>query len=350
MDTQIEIPASFDIDLFSSCAESRTAPNLSDRIQMPELPEVEVLRRHLSTALVGRTISRVQVLRPRTVQPSTSSAQTERLSGFTVRSVDRRGKFLMLRGALASGRPESCTVHLGMTGRVYVADASTPLAKHLVVACELEGEGPNSLRFEDVRGFGFWRVGNEHEPRLGPEPWDPHLTPERLHSQAQQSRQAIKTLLLDQQFIAGVGNIYASEALFRSRIHPETRGCQFSTELWGRLLEAVQATLSGAIELGLQQTLDWEGRANSDGLFYFGNAAPETGASAERFLVYDRAGQPCSSCASPIQRSVQAQRSTYFCPQCQPSFTLASPGTRQGAQARRKARRSPKPKRVPGAK
>jgi formamidopyrimidine-DNA glycosylase len=152
--------------------------------------------------------------------------------------------------------------------------------------------------------------------KLGPEPLDKNFTPEIFARELKRSRQAIKVKLLEQSLVAGVGNIYASEALFRARISPKLAANKLTFAQIKKLLRAIRDVLAEAIDCGSTMPLNFHA-GNTDGLFYFGRAAGTPGFYEERLQVYDRVGRPCANCRRPIKRIVQAARSTFYCPRCQ---------------------------------
>ena len=275
---------------------------------MPELPEVEWVVRGLNRTLVGATIRTATVHRPRSLRPTLPETLVDALTGARVQTVRRRGKFLLLQLTPAKGpAPLMVCAHLGMTGRMHVVPADQPLPRHAVVSLDL---GSRRFVFEDARGFGRFTLDVTPVSHLGPEPLSDGFSPEGLLASASRSRQPIKTFLLDQSRIAGVGNIYASESLFRARIHPGRQAGSLSTGESVRLHDAVRAVLSEAIAAA---------EAGDAGTrFYYGDDASQAEGEDSRFQVYDRAGQPCPSCGSVVQRRVQAGRSTFFCAACQP--------------------------------
>jgi formamidopyrimidine-DNA glycosylase len=285
---------------------------------MPELPEVEVLVRHLRPQVQGRRIRSVLIQHPRVVRPDSPATLSKALRGGVICGLQRRGKFLIFD--LQHDGHESTrrlVGHLGMTGRLYLrADlASARRIPHLTVALDLDDR---TLVFDDPRRFGRMTLDTTSVDLLGPEPDDPRLTPDSFRAALQSSRQAVKVKLLDQTLLAGVGNIYASEALHLARLSPRKAASRVSLLEAGRLLAAIRTVLLDAIRLGGSLSLDWDGHGSSDGLFYYG-AMPDvsTPASAERFRVYDRGSQPCLQCGILIRRIIQAGRSTFYCPQCQ---------------------------------
>lgn len=282
---------------------------------MPELPEVEVLVRHLAPLLRGRRIRDVEVRRARSVRPDAPAEFATRLRGARIEEVTRRAKFLVFQLRRPRAR-ETFTLlgHLGMTGRMWLQPGRAALPKHTAVALDL---GAHRWVFEDTRYFGRLSLDASPLAALGPEPWDAAFTPEALRAALRRSRQAIKVRLLDQSLVAGVGNIYASEALHRAGISPRRRAGGLKPAEAARLHAAIRDVLGEAVRFGSTVPLDFAGAAERDGLFYYGRAEGVPDYYAERLAVYDRAGQPCGRCGRPIRRLVQAARSTYFCAGCQ---------------------------------
>ena len=268
---------------------------------MPELPEVEVTRRGLAPHLVGQVILAVAVREPRLRWPIPRAVRG--LAGRTVRSVRRRGKYLLVD--CGDGH---LILHLGMSGSLRLVPPGTPAGKHdhfdLVV-------GDRCLRLRDPRRFGavLWTEKRlDAHPllaHLGVEPLSRALTPARLYALTRGTRVAIKNFLMDAKRIVGVGNIYASESLFRAGIAPRRRAGRISVSESQKLVIAIKATLRAAIKAGGSSLRDFVGADGGEG--YFQN----------RTLVYDRSGMPCRRCRTPIKRIVQGARATYFCPRCQ---------------------------------
>ncbi|MFN3408378.1 MAG: bifunctional DNA-formamidopyrimidine glycosylase/DNA-(apurinic or apyrimidinic site) lyase [Limisphaerales bacterium] len=281
---------------------------------MPELPEVEVLARHLAPLVQGRTIRAVDVRRAKVVEPSSPRALARRLAGATFTGLERRGKYLLFQLRPRRGETFFALGHLGMTGRMFLQPARAPLPKHAAIVLDL---GRLRFVYEDPRYFGRFTLDTTALDALGPEPLGGEFTVERFAAALARSAQAIKVKLLDQSLVAGVGNIYASEALFRAGLSPRRAACRLRREEIGRLHAAIRAVLSEAIDCGSTIPLDFAGGRNGDRLFYFGRAADAPDYYTERLRVYDRAGHPCPNCATSIRRVVQAARSTYFCPRCQ---------------------------------
>jgi formamidopyrimidine-DNA glycosylase len=268
---------------------------------MPELPEVEVTCRGLAPHLSGRVISAVEVREPRLRWPVSQAVRG--LAGRTVRAVRRRGKYLLVD--CGDGH---LILHLGMSGSLRMLPPGTPPEKHDHFDLVL---GDRLLRLRDPRRFGavLWTSeAVEAHPliaNLGLEPLSRALHPARLHALTRGHRAAIKLFLMDGRRIVGVGNIYASESLFRAGIDPRTPAGRLSLERCARLSRAIKDALKAAIRAGGSTLRDFVGAEGAAG--YMQN----------RFWVYDRAGKPCRRCRSPIRRIVQGQRSTFFCPRCQ---------------------------------
>lgn len=282
---------------------------------MPELPEVEVLARHLAPLLKHKTIRAVTVHRAKVLRPDTPSEFAQALQGARFLSLQRRGKYLLFRLRCGDGqRRFSLLGHLGMTGRMYLLPRQHPEPKHTAVTLSL---GRWKFVFEDTRYFGRLTLETSPLDRLGPEPLGEEFTAEYFAQALRRSAQAIKVKLLDQSLVAGVGNIYASEALYRARISPRLAARRLSPDQARRLWQAIREVLQQAIDWGSTVPLDWPGAGALDGLFYFGRAAGALDYYEEGLCVYDREARPCPRCQTPIRRLVQAARSTFFCPACQ---------------------------------
>jgi formamidopyrimidine-DNA glycosylase len=281
---------------------------------MPELPEVEILTRHLGPLLRGKTIHGVNVRRAAVLNPTSPPKFKQALLGAKFKRLSRRGKYLLFElRSRPSGKPMLLLGHLGMTGRMFVAPKSEPLPKHAAVVFDL---GRQNFIYEDTRYFGRLTLDLSAVARLGPEPLSDDFQPGTFARVLKRSRQAIKVKLLDQTLVAGVGNIYASEALFRARISPRRAANRLTSvqvkALWG----AIRDVLAGAVAGGSTMPLNFT-RGQSDGLFFFCRVPGTPDYYEERLQVYDRAGKPCQYCGFPVKRLVQAARSTFYCPRCQ---------------------------------
>lgn len=280
---------------------------------MPELPEVETVARDLAPHLVGATIVGARTSWARTVRTHAPLAFAEAIAGRTVLAVGRRAKQLVLD---LSG-DAALTIHLKMTGQLFVVPAATPEDAYVRLVLELD-DG-RELRFRDIRKFG--RVGlYGRDPvtrelvtevggasvfaTLGPEPLDDAYTVRVFRSHIRRRRGRLKPLLLDQTFVAGVGNIYADEALWRSRLHP--------LRTVGTLRVADERRLHGEIRAVLGEAVERRGSSIDD------YTAPDgDGSMQERLDVYQRTGEPCRRCGRPVRRIVVGARSTHYCSWCQ---------------------------------
>lgn len=281
---------------------------------VPELPEVEVLKRHLAPLLRGKVVRGVAVRKAKVLRPTTKRRLRAVLVGARLTGLERRGKYLVF--TLRRGRAETITVtgHLGMTGRMFLQPKAAPLPKHAVVVLDL---GRHAFVYEDPRQFGRFTLDDSAVRALGPEPWDERFSVAAFAAALRRSTQAIKVKLLNQSLVAGIRNIYASEALFRAGVSPRRAARRVKADEAARLHATIREVLAEAIECGSTIPLDFAGAGKRDGLFYYGAVEGESRFYQERLRVYDRAGLPCVKCAAPIKRLVQAARSTFFCPQCQ---------------------------------
>ncbi len=268
---------------------------------MPELPEVETIRSQLAPRLSGRALVRVEILDPRLTRPIDLFEVAEELEGDTVVAVERRGKYLVLR--LESGL--ALLVHLRMTGSFGFEPTSHERAV-------LELDDGTRVGYRDVRRFGTWLVlGNaEVEPYLagknGPEPLGPRFTADWLVARLAGRRAPVKSVLLDQRVAAGVGNIYADEALWRARVNPLRPADHLGPDEVGRLHRAVRAALRAGIERQGSTLSDYR---TPDG---------SRGGMQEEFRVYGRDGLPCRRCGTTIAKTRTGGRGTWYCPRCQP--------------------------------
>lgn len=273
------------------------------RAVVPELPEVETTRLGVMPHVLNRRICRVVVHRRDLRQPVPE--ELESLAGRHFTRVERRSKYLIFW--LDDGR--WVLVHLGMSGslRVVGSDADRKRHDHVLVGLE----GGLELRYHDPRRFGLWLMG-EGDPlqhpllaKLGPEPLGKSFTVDVLERACAGSRVAIKARIMDASVVVGVGNIYASEALFRAKIHPLRPASALTHGELSRLVRAIRRVLRDAVAQGGTTLRDFVHSDGSPGYF------------RQRLMVYERAGQPCRVCGSPIVRQIVGQRSTYWCPQCQ---------------------------------
>ena len=269
---------------------------------MPELPEVETIRRDLAAAIVGRRVVRAEVRDASLVHAPSVEGFGRGLRGQAVHRVTRRGKYLLLHlddGALV--------LHLMMSGRIFLRPADDPVEHtRLVVAFDA---GP-ALHFVDMRRFGrAWLLPppavDQLLADLGPEPLEPGFNGRTLHAAVRNRRRAIKPTLLDQRIVAGVGNIYADEALWLARIHPETPAGSLSLRRLNTLARAIVTTLRAGIEYDGTSFLTHVGSRG------------ERGRYQERLNVFQRSGEPCPRCGRAIKRLVVGQRGTHICPRCQ---------------------------------
>lgn len=300
---------------------------------MPELPEVEVTRRGLARGIAGRTISAVEVREPRLRWPVTPHLHA--LAGRRIAAVRRRGKYLLLH--CADG---AILMHLGMSGSLRLIPPGTPPEKHDHLDLAF---GDRVLRFRDPRRFGavLWAPSAAGPHRLlaglGVEPLSRRLNGPRLYTLTRGCRMPIKQFLMDGRRVVGVGNIYASESLFRAGIDPRKRTHRLSLAECSRLSRSIKWTLSVAIRAGGSSLRNYVGADGAAGRFQ------------NRSWVYDRETLPCRRCGTAIRRIVQGQRSTYFCPRCQPSGSAPSPSSasrradRRTSTRRRQGPRSPAP-------
>ena len=282
---------------------------------MPELPEVEVLVRHLRPLLQNKTIRSVQVNRQRVLRNTSIRKFNQALRGATFLNLVRRGKYLLF--TLRTAKKTEALIlagHLGMTGRMYLLPTKAVLPKHTAVVLDL---GRENFVFEDTRYFGRLTLDTDAIEKLGPEPLEKGFTAKVLAQALSRSAQPIKVKLLDQSVVAGLGNIYASEALFRAGISPRQPAERLTFTQVEALWRSLRAVLAEAITCGSTVPLNYSGLGDRDGLFYFGRLPATPDFYEERLRVYDRAGRPCVQCGRSIRRLVQASRSTFFCPYCQ---------------------------------
>ncbi|MGO9322684.1 MAG: bifunctional DNA-formamidopyrimidine glycosylase/DNA-(apurinic or apyrimidinic site) lyase [Solirubrobacteraceae bacterium] len=302
---------------------------------MPELPEVETIRRQLAPLVEGRTLQRIEILDPRWTRPLAPQELEQALTGRRIERLGRRGKYLVW----SFDGDVHLAQHLRMTGAVL--SQPDPGQAHVRVRIELSPARParparaagsrraDRLVIVDPRRFGTGELllgGDALEAffaaRLGLEPFDERFTAEHLRELAKGRTAPIKAFLLDQRRVAGVGNIYADEALFRAGVHPRRPAGRLSREQYARLRESVIAALSAGI--------DARGASIDD----FRHVDGVRGSFQDQFLVHLRAGEPCGVCGSTIVKMVVAGRGTYVCETCQPPFRRRA--TRPGGRSRRR--------------
>jgi formamidopyrimidine-DNA glycosylase len=270
---------------------------------VPELPEVETTRRGLAPHLLNQRI-RTAIVRNRALRVPVPRALPELVAGTTVRSVDRRGKYLLVdceRGTLI--------IHLGMSGRLWLVEATTELDPH--DHFDLVLENGRAVRLRDPRRFGLvlWQPGNalDHPllANIGPEPLSSAFSGKWLYDVTRNRSCAVKLALMDSRVVAGIGNIYASEALFRAKINPKLPAQRIGLARYELLAEKIRETLEAAIRAGGSTLRDFVGGDGRAGYFQ------------DEHLVYGRGGEPCRTCRTSVRELRQGQRSTFYCPSCQ---------------------------------
>ena len=266
---------------------------------MPELPEVETIIRGLSRHVLNRRILNVEFSFPQLVIGDADETAA-RLSGQRIVALRRHGKYIVI--GLEHGRQSSCLViHLRMTGNFIINGEPGPYTRAIL---QLEG-GP-TLIYHDIRKFGRWQLSDGLPARLrqlGPEPLE--ISVEEFAVRLRSRRAMLKALLLNQEFLRGLGNIYADEALFRARIHPETNSARVGRKRAARLHRAIREVLHDAIAEGGSTINNYVNSEGAQGYFQL------------RAMVYGRTGQPCKACGTPLRRTIVASRGTHFCPRCQ---------------------------------
>jgi formamidopyrimidine-DNA glycosylase len=273
---------------------------------VPELPEVETVRRTLLELVVGKTIQHVKILWPNIIKrPAEVQQFQDALAGQTICDVGRRGKFLKIfldDYVLVS--------HLRMEGKYGLYEKEEPYDKHTHVFFQF-ADG-TELRYRDVRKFGtmhlFAKGEEDHSlplAQLGPEPFAPEFTAERLHEQLQKTNRKIKAVLLDQKAVVGLGNIYVDEALFRAGIHPERSANALDAKETVLLHQEIVDTLTEAVEKGGSTIRTYVNTQGQIGMFQL------------QLFVYGKKGEPCTRCGTAIEKTVVGGRGTHFCPTCQ---------------------------------
>jgi len=277
---------------------------------VPELPEVETVRRGLDRWVVGRRIKAVHVHHPRAIRRHLpgSADFAAALTGRRVVAAMRRGKYLWL--PLDSG--DALLAHLGMSGQLLLVDAATPPGPHLRVAFDFDDDGPQ-LRFVDQRTFGGLSVsiGGAVLPReiehIALDPLDDRFDDDAFHRALRRRQTGLKRALLDQGLISGVGNIYADEGLWRAKLHYARATDAVRRPETARLLDGVRSVMIGALD---------QGGTSFDSLYV--NVNGESGYFDRSLAVYGREGEPCPRCGTAVRRAAFMNRSSFFCPRCQP--------------------------------
>jgi formamidopyrimidine-DNA glycosylase len=266
---------------------------------MPELPEVETIIRGLARHVTGKRIANVEFRLPQLVvgDPDETAAA---LRGSRVSGIRRHGKYIVF-DLTSTGANACLVVHLRMTGNFIVNGEPGPYTRAILFF-----EGGPVLVYHDIRKFGRWQYGETLPARLaelGPEPLEVDF--DEFRTRLRRRGAMIKALLLNQEFLRGLGNIYADEALFRSGIHPRTNSARLGPTRAGRLHKAIQNVLTDAIAQGGSTVANYVNSEGTQGYFQL------------QTFVYGKTGEPCRKCGSPIRRTIVASRSTHFCPKCQ---------------------------------
>lgn len=270
---------------------------------MPELPEVETTRRALAPVLEGRHIERLVVREPRLRRP-VPAGLPRRLAGARIAALERRAKYLVLRTDAGSA-----LLHLGMSGSLRITDPTAPPEPH--DHYDLLLRDGRCIRYRDPRRFGLLLWAGDRPERhallrdIGPEPFSGGFGGDYLYAVSRARSGPVKSLLMDSRVVAGVGNIYANEALYRASIHPRRPARRVGPARYAALADAVRAVLGEAIEAGGTTLRDFFSGTGTAGYFRI------------RLDAYDREGEPCPRCGTPLRRLVIAQRATYYCPRCQ---------------------------------
>jgi len=272
---------------------------------MPELPEVETIARKLRPELVGQTIVSADLRWARTVAMPSARKFKEQVRGQTITDVSRRAKFLILK-LQAAQKPEAYNllIHLRMSGDLFLRAGKIKPEQHDRLILTLSGDSFSSLVFNDARKFGRVWLTDDLESvlgKLGPEPFGEEFTPRWLYENLRARRRLLKPLLLDQSFLAGLGNIYTDEALHRAKLHPLAASDSVKRKQAEVLHDAIRAVLQEGIRRN-GASIDWVYRG---------------GEYQNYFRVYDRENQPCPVCGRKIQKLIVGQRGTHICPHCQ---------------------------------
>jgi len=289
---------------------------------MPELPEVETIRRQLEPELVGRRIESVQIKDERLTRPEPAQVVERACAGRRIESVERRGKYLMLK----LERGKWLLLHLRMSGNILLHPLG-PKVRYLRAVIRLEGG--DTVLFTDQRRFGTAVAIDDDDLdeylslRAGVEPLSEALTAERIGEIAAGRRAPLKSFLLMQSGIAGIGNIYADEALHRAELHPLSPAGSMKPEHWERLREGIVAALNEGLSNGGASIDDYRDTSGGEG------------SMQDEFLVHTREGLPCPRCGTEIRRIVVGGRSTYYCPGCQRRLRRRARRRRAAARSRR---------------
>lgn len=277
---------------------------------MPELPEVETVRRGLTPVLTGRRIREIEALHPRAVR-ATSKLPLSAAAGARIEGIERRGKFLWFR----LNRDFSLVGHLGMSGQMLIVPKKTPLQKHARARMDF-GDRKFEFRFIDQRTFGWLSIDPLEESEFGelpqpclhiaPDVFEPEFNKKLVTAIIRRSNSQIKKVLLNQEIVSGIGNIYADEALWYSQIHPERRASSLSDSEVLEILRSVKKVMKRALVAG---------GTSFDDLYI--NVNGESGYFEVSLRAYGREGEPCTRCGTPIRRIAFANRSSHFCPHCQ---------------------------------
>jgi formamidopyrimidine-DNA glycosylase len=275
---------------------------------MPELPEVETVRRGLSALVQGYRINQAVDLHPRAVKPE-SIAPLADLAGAKITGLNRRGKFLWFE----LNRPYVLVAHLGMSGQFLINQKDRPGAKHVRAQFNLRrGLRSRELIFNDQRTFGWLSIEETAQGiptsarHIAPDPFDSHFDKGAAIKSFAKRNIRIKTALLNQEIMSGVGNIYADEALWRAKVHPETSTADLSTKKIARVIDCATEVMSEAIA---------QGGTSFDDLYI--NVNGESGFFEQSLSAYGQTDEPCPRCGTPIKRIVFGARSSHFCPRCQ---------------------------------
>ncbi len=269
---------------------------------MPELPEVETTKRGISPRISGQIVTGVIARRANLRWPLPDLAAL--LPGQTVQQVERRAKYLLLR----CSNPGTLIIHLGMSGSLRILPSASPAQKHDHLDIQF---GEQCLRMRDPRRFGavLWTDQDPADHRLlshlGPEPLSPDFNADYLRERTRNRQVAIKNLIMDGKIVVGVGNIYATEALYQAGIHPDRAGQGIAKKRLVRLVEAIKTILAAAIQQGGTTLRDFQQEDGKPGYF------------KQQLQVYGHAGEPCPQCQQPVQTMRIGQRNSYYCAQCQ---------------------------------